>query len=215
MPNTQEYRTLRKRINELRRHFLPATFSPTGDYSERQLDRARGFKLLTHAEIESYLESIAKTASIDAIRAYSDRSIKSTILISMLASYHSSWSSHDDKFNLALIERSKNRKSSDSINQLINAAGTQFQRVISDNNGIKRKSFISLFVSIGVELDDVDETLLSDLEEYGKQRGNIAHNSIQASRAIDPRGEFQLASSLVDLIKPVDEIVYNLLRELG
>ena len=37
---------------------LPEKFSPTGDYSDRQLDRARGFRLLAHAEIEAFLEDI-------------------------------------------------------------------------------------------------------------------------------------------------------------
>lgn len=50
------YKQLRARVAELKKHLLPNRFSPTGDYTDRQMDRARGYRILVHAEIESYIE---------------------------------------------------------------------------------------------------------------------------------------------------------------
>ena len=66
---------LRSRIRELRNHFLPKLFDPTGSYSARQLDRARAFRLLAHAEIEWYLELVSSETANKAYEAWKVRGV--------------------------------------------------------------------------------------------------------------------------------------------
>ena len=72
MAHSARFRELRARIRELRKHFLPRRFDDTGSYSARQFDRARAFRLLAHAEIESYLEDVAFDAANNAFRVWID-----------------------------------------------------------------------------------------------------------------------------------------------
>lgn len=60
MPNSIHFKKFKKRVNQIKKHFLPKKFSPTGAYSEREYDRVRGYCLLVHAEIEALLETITK-----------------------------------------------------------------------------------------------------------------------------------------------------------
>src|SRR5690554_4327391 len=109
MPVSTRFKEMRTRLKELRRHLLPAKFSPTGEYSDRQLDRARGYRLLVHAEIESYLEDVAREVATKAIQEWSNNKKPSTILLSFLASYHSGWDTNDERTNDEIIKLAKSR----------------------------------------------------------------------------------------------------------
>ena len=66
MPRSIRFRQIQSRCRDLRRHCLPSVFSATGDYSQRALDRARGYRLLVHAEIESFVEERAFEVGLNA-----------------------------------------------------------------------------------------------------------------------------------------------------
>ncbi len=58
MPKSTRFRTLTRELNRLKKQFLPK-ISPTGLYSDRHLVRTLAYRVLAHAEIESYLEERA------------------------------------------------------------------------------------------------------------------------------------------------------------
>src|SRR5690349_14031509 len=81
-----KFRVLKHRIAELRRHLLPARLpSVSGTYTKRQLDRARSFRLLTHAEIEAFLEDRVWTLARDAVSRYKSRREVGEILVHLIA----------------------------------------------------------------------------------------------------------------------------------
>lgn len=55
MPESDRFITLRTQLNRLKDEFLPE-ISPTSSYSESQLSKTAAYRVLAHAEIESYLE---------------------------------------------------------------------------------------------------------------------------------------------------------------
>jgi hypothetical protein len=75
-----QYNQLVSRIEELRTIFLPTPFDPTGIYPAEQATRTLGFRLLVHAEIESFLEERARDLARAALDAWEKRnqSIKSS-----------------------------------------------------------------------------------------------------------------------------------------
>jgi len=85
MSNSSEFRYLRKRLRELRLRFLPRKFSPTGDYSDLQYDRARAYRLLSHAEIESYFEELALKTAVSAFEEWETSQVLSRPILGMLA----------------------------------------------------------------------------------------------------------------------------------
>jgi hypothetical protein len=74
------FKEMRSRLKELRKHMLPTTFSPTGNYTERQQDHARGYRLLAHAEIEAYLEDVSRATVTEAIRRWKNEGQPSKLL---------------------------------------------------------------------------------------------------------------------------------------
>src|SRR5271170_1595608 len=84
---TRRYRELERRLKKLRSRFLPKAFSPTGDYTDRELDHARGYRLLVHAEIEAYLEESAQRIANDSVKHFqADRRPRHVVL--NLLSFH-------------------------------------------------------------------------------------------------------------------------------
>lgn len=123
MPTSIRFKEMRARLTELRHHMLPAKFSPTGDYSDRQLDRTRGYRVLVHAEIESYIEDVAREAVTQAIQKWRKNRKPSAILLAFLAAYHSGWNTNDERENVDIMRLAKGRsRVKDSINEAIDIA---------------------------------------------------------------------------------------------
>jgi len=206
MPTSIRFREMRARVTELRNHMLPAKFSPTGDYSDRQLDRTRGYRLLVHAEIESYLEDVAREAVMQAIQDWKKNKKPSTILLSFLAAYHSGWNSNDERENEEIVRLAKNRsRVKESVNEAIDIAQKQYITIVRDNHGVKEKNFKRLIIPLGIEIDELDGTWLTNLDNFGASRGETAHKTKRATGQINPEDELTTVKKLLDGLKELDE----------
>jgi hypothetical protein len=215
MGTSTRFKELRSRLSELRRHLLPAKFSPTGTYSDYILDRARGYRLLAHAEIESYLEDVSRAVVTDAIRSWKKHRKSSSLLISFLACYHSSWSVDDTTHQEEIIRIAKSRnRLKDSVDEIIDLAQTQFIQIIQNNNGIKQKNFKSLVLPTGVDVDKLDQTWLTNLDEFGKLRGDIAHNAKKATGQINPADEYGRIRALLGGLQELDKQIIQVRAEI-
>lgn len=206
MPLSTRFKELRARLSELRKHMLPEKFSPTGDYTDRQLDRARGYRLLAHAEIEAYLEDIAKETVTLAISEWKKSREPSVLLVAFMAAYHSSWNIDDTLRNDEITKISKSRRNvKDSVNEVIDLAQTQFIQKIQDNHGIKDKNFKTLMLPTGIDIDELDSTWLTNLDNFGEQRGQVAHNTKKVTGLINPEDELKTVKSLLEGLEELDK----------
>lgn len=206
MPTSIRFKEMRTRLTELRNNMLPANFSPTGDYSDRQLDRTRGYRLLVHAEIESYLEDVAREAVTRAIQEWKANKKPSTVLLAFLAAYHSGWNSHDDRDTEEILRLAKGRpRVKDSINEAIDIAQKQYIINVRDNHGVKERNFKRLIIPLGIEIDDLDGTWLANLDNFGASRGETAHKTKRTTGQINPEDEYKTVQRLVKGLKELDE----------
>lgn len=205
MSNSERFNLLEARLQELRIHMLPEVFSATGEYSEKELDYSRGYKLLAHAEIESFIEDISTEKIKRAIINWKTNRQPSLTLISFLASYHSSWNIDDSVSNEEIIKISKGRIKSDSINKIIDLAHTQYIKRVKDNHGVREKNFLSMILPIGICEDTIDTNLTSNLDSFGKLRGEIAHNSRRSlTVSINPQDELNTVTNILNGLRDLD-----------
>lgn len=72
---------LEKELFILKQNFLPKRFSPIGRYSEEIYSFARAYRILVHAELESYLEDRAKELCENAMQVWEeDKRVSKTLL---------------------------------------------------------------------------------------------------------------------------------------
>lgn len=212
MANTTKFEELEKRLSELCKHMLPAKFSPTGTYSERLQDRARGYRLLVHAEIEAYIEDMAITVITDRIRKWKHSRTPSNLLLAFLACFHSGWIEYDERHNLRIIELAKSRKKiKNTVNEIIDMAQTQFVNQLKDNHGVRENNLKILIPPTGIELNDLDQTWIADIDDFGKVRGEIAHKAKSTTGSINPQDEYNKVTNLLRGIKDLDEKLNNII----
>lgn len=207
MARSARFRKLSGRLHSLRRNMLPATFSPTGDYSDRQLDRARGFRLLAHAEIEAFLEDIGLDKAKEAVDQWKASKKTNDALFCLVAHYHVGFDVSDEDTLGEVFTLSSRKKVSAEIAEVASRALTQYGSIVSSNNGVKEENLLRLVLPIGVRKDDLDPTWITDLQEFGKKRGTLAHKSVSAHHPINPQQEWSDVKSLLVGLEVLDGLV--------
>jgi hypothetical protein len=208
MPNSSDFRELRKRLNEIRKHFLPKKFSPTGAYTKREYDKVRGYCLLVHAEIEAYLEKIAKNIALLKVSDWKRNKKSSDLIICLLAAYHTGWATDEDGNDTLYAEpapQSSRKVIRDSISESVDAALRQYCAKVEANNGIKEVNIKRLVLPIGVRVSELDQTWVTNMDNFGKARGNLAHQSIGTQQPLDPMSTLTDVNALLVGIKQLDE----------
>lgn len=149
------------------------------------LDRLAAFRLLAHAEFEEYLESKAREGLDLLERAFRSgaQAIRANINVLVIGAMLGKQAKFD-----------ANQWAAYAI-EVIDAA----RKVVSENNGIKEGSFTQLAVFSGKMPDEIDVTLSSALNSYGKSRGDVAHKSVTRVRNIRaPSAESKDADDLLE-----------------
>lgn len=197
----------------MRRHMLPKDFSPTGTYSIRIIDRTKGYRLLVHAEIESYLEDMARDVAVTQIREWTQKRKASDFLVCFLASYHTGWASDEEDDSSTLPPPSTSGPHvKDAIEEIVKHAMKQYMDKLLKNHGVREKNIKQLLLPIGIRLDDLDATWVTNMDEFGKRRGEVAHKSVGAHQAVDPKTEFDSIVDLMSGLKELDEMIVHLMK---
>jgi len=155
-------------------------------------ERLAAFRLLAHAEFEEFIESKAREglARLSGLAASANFRLKDMHQLLAIAHYL--------QFDIGMAEPFDKARYISKSSKLITTA----KQKISDNNGIKTRSFLMLCILSGVMPDDVDQTLLSTLDSYGSNRGDVAHRSISRLRTIQaPTDEESSVKTIVRLLK--------------
>jgi hypothetical protein len=184
---------------------LPAQFSATGAYSARELDRARGFRLLAHAEIEAFIEDVTFEAAKTSVSNWVNSRVTSDTLFCLIAHYHQGFAT-DAGQPLPFPDTSR-LKVKEAIQEVVTIALKQYRTIQENNHGVKEDNLCRLILPIGVRRDDLDPLWITNLNEFGKQRGDVAHRAVRVQQQIDPRTEWQVVTDLVVGLKKLDELI--------
>ena len=217
MTESVRYRQLCAQIKSLRRHFLPCRFSPTGSYKkiDRISVRSLGFRILSVAEIESYLEDrcvqIAKTAldswlnnelysiPLQCITVFSD------VKYERMPSY--------------LVQKPKDQKDWDDLvsprQRIIKAVEKYLAFVQKENHGIRESNLMALLIPIGLDLRLLDSTFIDRIDFLGSIRGDAAHTSCSMALKIgvDPEVEFTEVRKVLEGLIVVDHSLNGILAK--
>jgi hypothetical protein len=196
---TARYRELERRLKKLRTRFLPKAFSPTGSYTDRVLDHARGYRLLVHAEIEAYLEERAQKIVNDSVKFFQVDGRPRHVLMNLL-SFHLIQEQISGQ-QLKDIYAKKARYCDSTLSK----AQTAYNHVIATNHGIREYNLLQILLPLGIEAAKIDSAWLSTLDTFGIRRGEVAHKSIKTHQLINPQDEFNTAQILLKGLKDLDD----------
>lgn len=185
MANSKRFKLLVDRISFLDNNILP-TINFTGDYTPIEYDFTRSYVLLVHAEIESFLEERVIEKVNSSLNNWKLNRKKSSCLKSIMAFC----SSDINYLKKKVCERN-------SLEFRVNLVSNHFLSLIKKNHGIKKDNILDLLLPIGIEIDELDDTWLTTMNNFGAKRGEIAHNSLAVQNPIDPLTEKKLVNEII------------------
>jgi len=166
MSNSSLYINLEKRINQLIQDLLPS-IDPSLQYSDKDITLTNAFYLLCHAEIEVYIEEIIRNTAKDAYLEWNNNKSIITPII----------------FHLAFNYNQEINQKKQPPYSMVYLSYNNLTNLIDKNNGIREQNIDNLLRPIGF---DMDPTLKTILDIYGKTRGQIAHKSHDPQNPSDP-----------------------------
>jgi hypothetical protein len=195
----------------LRKHLLPYKFDPTGSYfhADKVIIRASSYRVLSHAEFESYVESRAVTIARRALERWKKESRHSAPLSSLIAFSEMKLPRPPDYIN----RRAKDQKDWDDLvspeKRIERIVSAFVDYVESENHGIREKNLSKMLIPIGVDLRRVKATDLATIDDFGKKRGSTAHSSASAyiKAGIDPKTEHDRVMGVLKSFHEIDVLV--------
>ena len=197
MECSSQLRELRARIEQLRQHFLPRTFNPTGTYTKRQFDLARAFRLLVHAEIESYLENIAFDTASKAFDDWNQRQLVTEPLLALVAFVEGS---------LGDVPKTLSSGSTRDLDRRIQLSRDRFNAYTKGrNHGVRESNVLRLLLPVGISEADIDNTWLSTTNSFAQSRGETAHSSWRVITPPDPQNEYAIVGQILEGLVVIDK----------
>lgn len=213
MPKSTRFRILTREINRLKKQFIPKP-SPTGIYSDRQLTRTIAYRVLVHAEVESYLEDRAWEVVQNAKNVWDNTGKINLTLICLLGFSGLTM----DEPPETLSPKKGNKTVPDEkikISKKIDLAVAHFKRVIHENHGVKEKNILALLLPVGIDIKDLDITWIANMNTFGENRGEVAHKSASSYRTfklVDPVSEVNMVKQIIQDILKIDELINQLMK---
>jgi hypothetical protein len=198
---TKFYKFLEKRNKQLCDQFITPTVIryPTSQLSQ---DKIKAYRLLIHAEIEYYIESIVENKIDISLDSWNKHQKVNRILIALMAFNNREFPNVPGNFD-ELTSRN-------DLNFRLHTIVNDFRNIIKSNNGIKEKDLTNLLIRIGIEADEIDNTLIISMNSFGAMRGDLAHNTSKAINLINPQDELNIIERIITDLKTLDELVEKL-----
>ncbi len=217
MAASAQYQYLVRDHARIRRDLLPITFDPNGDYPDKVLTATLAYRVLSHAEIESYLEDRALEAALTAVKAWKDRRKSSKTLLSLIAFSGQEIESPPNTIDLSQPTQRPAWEDKIKLSERIEAAMKVFSYAVKNNHGIKEDNMHRLLLPIGIEFHELDPVLMADVNSFAEERGEVAHLSAgkyRTKQQIDPKDELTRVKSIIARLIDIDRLIDKLLLEI-
>lgn len=216
MPS-KRYSDLRIQIKELRRLLLPSKFDPTGSYKDplRVTMRALSFRVLSHAEVETYLEDRTLEIATTALNAWKNKKYVSTVTFHLLGFGGIETTRPPSTLTAPDQQKAKDWPNKVTIDDRLTRCVSSFHhRVQKENHGVKEQNIVDLLIPLGFDMSLCDPAFMLRMNNFGTARGAIAHTSgiAHVKKAIDPKEEYSVLQQIIEDFKALDEEFDRLLH---
>jgi hypothetical protein len=209
MPSSR-FRDLEGRIKELKRLLLPSKFDPTGTYKHplRVTTRALSFRVLAHAEVETYLEDRVLEVATTALQAWETQRFVSVVTFHLIGFSGRPTDRPPETLYTTEPNKIKEWPSRTTIDDRFSKCISEFyKRVRQENHGVKEKNIMEMFIPIGFDMSKCDALFLQTMSTFGEARGMVAHTSGKShvQKAVDPKDEYSTLISIMAGLEPIDQ----------
>ncbi|MEK7396443.1 MAG: hypothetical protein AAB116_05860 [Candidatus Poribacteria bacterium] len=202
MPNSDRYKNLEARLNQLRRYYLPRLIEPTRVYRTQQVDKTMAFTVLAHAEIEQFLEDICEQVAIRTADEWNQAKRISRSTVSLVSFYGETKNFPE---SLVLTGRPE-------MTQRIEQAKNNFTDYIhKNNNGVSRSDLIRMLLPVGLSEAEIPLGWPDLMRELHDKRCSFAHHAAgTVTHQLHPHTEHERVKKILEGLKRIDAILTSL-----
>lgn len=215
MSPSPRFNTLVGELNALRQHLLPKEFEPTGDYPPEVLTRALAYRVLVHAEIESYFEERVLDVSRENIRRFLEVGEVRRALVSLMAFSGMTHETPPDSLAPEQPNQAKQWPHKIELAERLLMAMNAFDAVVRRNHGVKESNLLKLLLPVGVAVGELDPVFLANMNTFGENRGAAAHSSgamLKTRQPPDPEQELRSVQEMLKEVQRIDSYIDALLE---
>jgi hypothetical protein len=156
-----------------------------GAYTTEELLKCQAFIVFSHAEVETYLENLARRILNEAKTRWISHDTYDRVIVSLLAFRRQE--------GLSVPQSPKVAPANGTTKEIIEDAFKAQSKTIDENNGMKRSNLSSILCPLGILPDDIEEVLLLQLDKTGRRRGDMVHkaNKVAIRNIRDPFSDEQ------------------------
>ena len=202
---SEQFDRLEEQLSDLREYLLPKDFDPTGDYPQEVITRAIAYRVLAHAELESYVEERAKKVVQKALNSWKSNQSAGRVLMGLLAFSGIPMDQPPSSIMPPQPTQTKVWPEKINLDEKINKAIKAFYYNIAKNHGIKEENLCQIILPLGFPPEKFDQTWLNDMSSFGEKRGEAAHgSSVAIKSALNPEDELKSVQNLLLGLKNLD-----------
>ena len=204
---------LSREIKRLRNHLLPGRLDPLGSYEDYVYTRVFAFRVLAHAEIESYLEDSVRKICVDSAKAFKKNGGGGRVIAGLFAFSGREMAAPPSSVLPSQPTQRPLWPEKIQLERKLDLVVGAFMSLLGDNHGIKEANLLGLLLPIGFQSDDLDNTWLSSMNSFGEDRGMVAHKSgttCRATRLPDPGDEINRVTELLLGLEHLDKLLIKL-----
>lgn len=184
---------------------LPRRFEATGLYPSRVHQRTAAFRLLVHAEFESFIEDRVMSHVTTRVREWSE-SRRPSVTLATLFAYDGA--QVRGPASILYPPQGPDGRFDERLSGVVSRYNRQ---VRVTNHGVREENMLGMLLPIGVDASDLDLAWLGDLDGWAKDRGAFAHQSLsKVGISIDPHREYAKVKRLLHGFKKVDVLISQL-----
>lgn len=210
---SKRFRILEQELKKLRKYFLPHQFDSLGNYRERQIALATAYRVLAHAEFESYFEDRVVEIATNALKIWKNNNQTTITLVSLFA--FSGLTSDKPPDSLTTNQQPQILEEKLKLDRKLSKVFGSFRKSVKNNHGIREKNILLLLLPIGINSDDLDKVWLQEMNDFGAKRGEFAHQSASNDKTRqppDPKNELEMVNRLLQGLTHLDRLLNDLLK---
>lgn len=203
---------LEEQLALLRETLLPKEFDASGVYTSQQIALTLAFRVLVHAEFESYVEDRVREVALAALKEWHASGNARKPLIAMTSFVERRVESAPASIEPPQPSQNKVWPEKIRLTERINLCVASHVASLLRNHGVKEENLLSLLLPVGVETTDIDPFWLQEMTSFGALRGQTAHSSL-AGKAVqqpDPKIELERIERLTKGMRDLDAVLSRL-----
>jgi hypothetical protein len=216
---SERFHRLKERLDILAEYLLPKEISIDGLYENEEeiFVRSLAYRVLSHAEVESYLEERAEEIAQEALREWQRSRHVSRVTLCLVGFSGGEMKRPAESLQAPNEKKAKQWPELIDVGEKLRNCVLRYVRYLrTENHGVKERDILSIVLPVGLMPIELDPNFLVEVNNFGQSRGLAAHSSTMTPhvrQGVNPGQEREQVVRVLVYLESIDRRFDELLSE--